>query len=383
VITHDLLAFSVASEIITQVRAANPDWSILSPSAYTTSARIGWPVPDFVIADPANAIFVGAEFKPPDQTKREYLTGLGQAVAYTRDFTHALLIVPLIADDGTQIADHIHEVLAQDVASNLPISLVAYDQNLTSATSAAFTLLTKLATRSGPVPPAPHVANSFWAKWRDASPQELGLYLVHLYDQGLVAGTTSIRDRAFDLLWIDIQAGRAEHWQQAPRSIANSPANRVAWGKNYRNFVSHIGWMLPDGKLTEAGLQALRTLHLYGPWSRVFIDLLARAVLLNGQHLVLINTINEFQDRRGPEFPSEQDWLDELEDALDAAGMLERNPGRHAAAVAAVPRGFLKAEKTLWRNLDLFVPYGPSGGRAYHPGRGLLFNWRRITALLS
>lgn len=384
-ITHDLLAFSVAREAVRLIRAGDPAWSLFSASAYTTSSRTGWPVPDFVIADPTNGIFAAAEFKPPDQTKREYLTGLGQAVAYTRDFSNAMLVVPRLSNDGTPIAEHLRAVLAQSVAASLPIALVAYDENVTSATYAEFELLTAVSARSGALPPPPAVANSFWAKWRDASAQELGLYLRHLYAEGLPTpgGLGTVRDRAFDRLWDDIQAGRAQHWQQGTRTVGNTAANKIAWAKNYRNFVAHIGWMLPDGKLTEAGLEALRTLHLYGPWSRVFIDLLAGAVLVAGQHLVLINAINEFQDKQTVPFGSEQAWLDAVESELEASGMVERNPGRHLAAVRASARGFLKAEKTLWRHLDFFVPYGPQGGRAYHPGRGIVFNWRRITAVLS
>ncbi len=165
--------------------------------------------------------------------------------------------------------------------------------------------------------------------------------------------------------------------------MANTPANKEAWGKNYRNFVAHIGWMLNDGKLTEDGLDALRAVHLYGHASTVFTDLLARSVLLTGRHLILINSINEFQDSGGHAFPTDAAWRSAIEAELDANGMLERNPGRHGAAVMAVPREFMKAEKTIWRNLGFIVPAGAGGGRAVHLGRGMVFNWRRITGLLG
>ena len=60
---------------------------MFSANVFSTSARV-WPLPDFVIVDQDNDTTTAAEFKPPDQTKREYLTGLGQVVAYTRDFDH-------------------------------------------------------------------------------------------------------------------------------------------------------------------------------------------------------------------------------------------------------------------------------------------------------
>lgn len=90
---HDVLAFAVARELVTRVRAAEKPWSdILSSKAYVTASRT-WPVPDFVLVDQNQKISVGAEFKPPMQTKREYLTGLGQAISYSRDFDYGLLEV--------------------------------------------------------------------------------------------------------------------------------------------------------------------------------------------------------------------------------------------------------------------------------------------------
>jgi hypothetical protein len=150
--------------------------------------------------------------------------------------------------------------------------------------------------------------------------------------------------------------------------------------------VTHIGWCLSDGKLTEEGLRVLRLVHQYGSDSRLFLDQLTKAVLLDGKHLVLINAINDFQDRYHRSegtFLNEQTWLEEVEVHLETSGILKRNPGRHAAAVQNSERGFLKAEKTLWRNLELIIPSGPLGGRVYHRGRGFIFDWARITSLLA
>jgi hypothetical protein len=379
--THDVLAFAIAREAVRLIRAGDTEWTTFTGAAYTTSTRV-WPLPDFVIADDDVGIYAAAEFKPPDQTKREYLTGLGQALAYTRDFTYGVLVVPSVANDGFRIGDHLAQVIDQDVADSLPLVLLEYDPRTISATAPGFSMRHAFRPRSGPAPARPAVENSFWAKWREISPQELGLYLTFLYEEGWKAGTGTVRDRAWDQMWAAIQGGDAMNWSGGVRHMANTPTNKVAWAKNYRNFLSHLGWCLPDGKLTASGLNALRLAHQYGPESTVFTDNLARSLLLEGKHLVLINSINEFQERaRG--YASEQAWLDSMERDLETSGMLKRNPARHAAAVLMVSRGFFKAEKTIWRNLGLFEPYGPGGGRAYHPGRGLVFNWRRITDLIG
>lgn len=376
--THDVLAFAIAGEAIARIRGADPEWAVFSQNVHSTSAR-SWPLPDFVIVDETHGKTAAAEFKPPNQTKREYLTGLGQAIAYTRDFDHALLVTPSVADDGYPIGAHVQEVLDQDIAGDLPLGVLQYDPATISPAYPHFEILRKLEPRASV--PAKRVAieNSFWAKWREASPQELGLLLEYLYEEGRTAAAgRTIRDRAFDRLWVDMVAGRTHHWEGKPRRLTEGP-QKASWAKNFRNFVGHLGWTAGDGALTHEGLEALHIVHQYGSESQVFLDHLAQAVMLAGKHLVLLNEINEFQDAAAG-FGSEAEWLDELEQRLEDAGMLKRNPARHAAASRGSARQFLKAEKQLWRKLGLIVPRGQ---RVYHQGRGFIFDWGRITSLLS
>jgi len=376
--SHDVLAFAIAGEAVARIRAADPDWDVFSHNVHSTSSR-SWPLPDFVIVDEAHDRTAAAEFKPPAQTKREYLTGLGQAVAYTRDFDHGLLVLPSVADDGYPIGTHVQEVLDQEIGRDLPVGLLQYDPAQLSPAHADFEVLRKLEPRANRPASPVAIENSFWAKWREASPQELGLLLEYLYEEGRTpAAGRSIRDRAFDRLWAEMVAGRTRHWEGESRKLEDG-RQKVGWGKNFRNFVGHIGWAAGDGALTHEGLEALHIVHQYGAESQVFLDHLARAVLLPGKHLVLLNEINEFQDSAGG-FGSEAEWLDALEQRLEDAGMLKRNPARHQAASQGSARQFLKAEKQLWRKLGLIVPRGK---RVYHEGRGFIFDWGRITALLS
>jgi hypothetical protein len=378
--THDVLAYAVAQQIVQDVRAGDPAWSaVFSPNVHTAGTR-GWPFPDFVIQDTASGEAGAAEFKPPDQTKREYLTGLGQAVAYTRDFHYGILVVPDVADDDFRIGAYLGEVLAQSVAVSLPLGLVEYDARTLSSARAQLLVRRALTSRTGGFARRPPVEGSFYAKWRDAAPGELGRFLELLYEEGRTQRSIrNVRDRAFDRLWAEITTGQTRHWGGETRRVTNNARNKEAWGKNYRNFVTHIGWCGPDGKLTDGGLEALRVVHLYGSDSRVFLDFLARSVLGEGKHLVLINAINELQDQMGRPM-GEAHWLNDVETGLEDQGLLKRNPGRHGAAVQDVARGFLKAEKTLWRNLDLITP---RGARVFHPDRGFIFDWSRITSLIG
>jgi hypothetical protein len=376
--THDVLSYAVATSTIQDIRAQSPDWAhLFSPSAHIVSSR-AWPQPDWVVVDETTGILLAAEFKPPAQTKREYLTGVGQAVAYTRDFNYAALVMPQYADDGYNIGQHVFDVLDQTLYDAAPIALMTYDPAVLSPANPGCNLIRPLTSRTAPLITSPNVTDSFYAKWRDASPEELGLFLEYLYDEGrAVNAVGTVRDRAFDRLWADMVAGSTRNWSDNHRRI--NANHRVAWGKNYRNFVTHLDWILPGGALTGTGLEALHIVHRYGHRSQVFLDLLARAVLLPGKHLVLVNAISRYQDG-GPIPGVEQDWLDGVEQYLEDEGLLKRNPGRHSAAIQNVARGFLKAEKTLWRRLGLIVP---RGGRVFHPGRGFIFNWERITGLVG
>lgn len=388
--THDLLAYSLASEAVTRIRhrdASAPWATLFSPEVHVTSSR-AWPVPDFVVSDTTNRIAAAAEFKPPNQSKREYLTGLGQASAYSMNFDYSILIVPTIADDGYPIAQHIWRVLDQHEFDALPVSLWSYDPAIVSPTVGVFDVL-RFPNARGAAPATPaSLENSFYAKWREQSPEEVLTYLGYLFDEKRrpTAPAGTIRDRAFDSLWADLQAGRLHHWGGGVRTAANTPAMKVAWLKNYRNFVSHIGWIEGEGLLTDKGFEALKIGSKYGAFSVPFADFMAKSLLIEGKHLVLLRTIYEFQNQhlsRVGNFASDEQWRDLIEEHLEEKGLLKRNPGRAGAAVAGVARSLFKAERQIWRQLQLIVPHGPAGGRAFHPGRGLVIDWTRITDLIK
>lgn len=378
--THDVLAYAVATEAVARLRAGAAPWnSIFSPSVYITASRT-WPVPDFVLVDSTYSLNIAAEFKPPQQTKREYLTGLGQAISYSRDFHYSLLVVPEVADDGYRIADHIDGVLKQASLSAAPVGLLSYDPKVFSPFNPSFNEAHFFAARTAPPQHLASLDQSFYAKWREMSPAEVFLLLSFSYDEmrSPVHGTHSIRDRAFEKLWDQIQAGAVLNWALSPRTASVTTKEGVK--KNYRNYLFHIGWTESDGALTKEGIEAHHIGTLYGPWSRPFLDAIAFATLTGGKHLILFNAIAEYQDNIRSSFPAEGKWLDGLEVFLEGKGLLKRNPQRAAAATQGETRGFLKAEKQLWKQLELVIP---RGRYVFHSNRGFIFNWSRITDLLQ
>ena len=165
--THDVLAFAVGTEAVRRVRSGLGPWNtIFSVDSYVTASR-SWPMPDFVLVDSGKKITAAGEFKPPKQPKREYLTGLGQAVAYARDFDYGLLILPTIADDGYPIAAHVKSILTQTPFGAAPIGVLSYDPGTLSPASPGFSELHFFAARAGS-PPSPAILDqSFYAKWRE------------------------------------------------------------------------------------------------------------------------------------------------------------------------------------------------------------------------
>jgi hypothetical protein len=376
--THDVLAYSIASEAVRRIRSGSTPWSSLfSAESYVTASR-AWPVPDFVLADSQNSLSIAGEFKPPQQSKREYLTGLGQAIAYARDFHYAVLVLPTIADDGYPIAEHIKSILAQGVMQSVPVALLKYDPALLTPSSAAFDEIHFFGPRTLPPAQVASLDQSFYAKWREMSPDEIFRLVCHSYEAARTVGSSlTIRDRAFDSLWQEIQAKAVYHWGGGIRNY--KAANKVAIAKNYRNFLFHVGWTDNAGALTKEGLDALHVGTMYGANSRVFIDTIAKSVLLDGKHLILFNAIEEYQNAL-THIDDEAAWLDGLEQFLEDKGLLKRNPHRALAAVQGSARQFLKAEKQLWKNLDLI---SPRGRYVFHPNRGFIFRWSRITDLVQ
>lgn len=226
--THDVLSYAIASRAVTQIRAADPLWSsVFSVDTHITTSR-DWPMPDAVLRDDGNKISAAIEFKPPEQTKREYLTGLGQTLAYARDFHYSILVLPTLADDGYPIADHIASVLTMPEMEQLPIGLISYDASIISPINADYKIQRPLVTRAAQPPERRDLRATFYAKWREATPTEVARYLVLLFDESLnPTGPLGPKRDAFNRFWTEVQAGRFQNWAGAPRRATDTPKNKI------------------------------------------------------------------------------------------------------------------------------------------------------------
>ena len=126
------MSHDAGAALLTQIRKNKASWVLRERLTQQTIYWQGfsdWPRPDIAFQDSRTKSTIAIEFKPPGQAKREYITGIGQAFAYLKDFEFSALIVPLKTEDGFDIANYIKSCLEQDYATMIPIALFAYKKD--------------------------------------------------------------------------------------------------------------------------------------------------------------------------------------------------------------------------------------------------------------
>ena len=103
--THDTYTNKTCQIILSKIRNQENEWKQIFSSSINRVGWNGWPQPDFVCEDNVTNMRYAIEFKPPNQTKREYLTGLGQCLGYLNAHNYSGLVLPEKSDDGFEIAE--------------------------------------------------------------------------------------------------------------------------------------------------------------------------------------------------------------------------------------------------------------------------------------
>jgi len=130
-VEHNFMAHKVSSLLLHQLRSGNAGaWATprLSTKSTLWQGIADWPKPDIAFEDRTNNSSFAIEFKPPNQPKREYVIGLGQAITYLNDFEFSGLVVPKRTGDGFEISNYLFNILDRDLAE-LPLALFAYDRD--------------------------------------------------------------------------------------------------------------------------------------------------------------------------------------------------------------------------------------------------------------
>lgn len=371
---HDAAATLYGDMILSRIRQSDPEYKqIFSPSIVRTGDW-DWPRPDYVCYDLGLKASYAMEFKPPFQNKREYLTGLGQSIAYLQKHSYSGLIIPEYADDGFRIADFINDTLKAPEFNNVTLSLFSYDYR-----SESLRILRPINSLRNfiEISDSSEDVKTFWCWWRDISHYELYDLLNLSFIYGDYDGdiyTDHIYPQFYDMM----VAGKTKQWDGSPRKKSGSIASRKAEKQNYKIPLVQLElWSRSEGRLSELGFELLSCGKKYGPNSKKFIDKLTYLILVNGRHLDLINMVDKFQ-KIIPVAIDSKSHAQNLEQFLTDNGCIgKRKP---SAVKSGAKNSYVRDEMKLWNKLGLL--YKRSSTEYFFPNEGYKFNWERITDVL-
>lgn len=371
---HDASATLYGDAIMTKIRHADQKFQQIFSTSVVRTGDWDWPRPDYVCYDEEQNVTYALEFKPPFQSKREYLTGLGQTLAYLQKHMYSGLIVPYTADDGFHIADFISDTLRSPEFSTVAVSLYAYDYN--TAKIDILHPITALREAGSLKMKLPEV-KTFWCWWRDLSHYELYELLNLSFAFGDYQGDiyTDYIYPAFYKMMVD---GKTRQWDGMPRSKNSSDASMKSEKQNCKiPLVQPELWSREECRLTDLGYELLEIGKKFGPDSKRFMDRLTYLILVNGRHLDLINIVEKFQKAQEVAATSGM-YTVALETYLSQNGCIgKRKP---TAVKTGAKNSYMRDEMKLWNKLGLLYPY--SGRSYFFPGKGYQFNWKRITDVL-
>ena len=371
-LAHNFMAHEVSALLLGQLRTGKAAaWASprLSEKSTLWQGKAAWPRPDIAFEDRASGSAFAIEFKPPNHSKREYVTGLGQAITYLNDFEYSGLVVPNLSGDGFEIGNYLLNILDGDL-SPLSIALFTYEQD-----PKKIKVRRKLKERQSPPPGIPRGIGRkvFWGYWRDLSRYDL-FELLLLTDR--MNGCPF--EEVFSRFWTRYAVtGRARTWEGTRRKKKEKrAASFTAERLNARLAMSDSGMLSLSSDLTALGHELLRVGKIYGPGSVAFSDGIARLVLMEGNHLELIFWVDE-QNRSlsAANKMTSVGYFGALDNVLVEAGVIADR------AEGAAKAHFLRDEPKLWNKLGLLIRDG--NARYFHKGLGFAFDWRRLVSILG
>ncbi|MDB8556552.1 hypothetical protein PNU17_12315 [Turicibacter sanguinis] len=380
--THDELATIVGTQLLSNIRDEKEEWKqIFSTNIF----RVGdwdWPRPDYVLSDDENGVTYANEFKPPKQTKREYLTGLGQCMAYLQKHDYAGLMLPKYSDDGFKISEYVFKLLSSEEFCHLPISLIEYDENsIEIDPSSSVKILKSINEVRGSNPinkSVSTVVKTFWCFWRDASHYEI-YDLLKLADKYNDEEGDIYSNFVYPEFYHMLVSGNTKQWDGTGRKKKKSEKSRKSEKQNYKIPLFHLGlWSQSEGRLTAKGYRLLTIGKLYGANSKQFKDYLTYLLLIDGKHLQLIHEFVKFQNESIAIESKSKEFLLQVEEYFESKGHIGKRKPTAKTTNAKVT--YLRDEPKVWNHLGLVL----TKNKAYFfPNEGFKFKWDKITEILT
>lgn len=377
---HDLLADKAGRAIISKIVNRVDNWGQIFSDNINKAGDFGWPRPDYVCYDYDLDQSIAFEFKPPNHAKREYLTGLGQTLSYLEKHHYSGLILPTIVE-GFDIAQHISNILSLDVFARHHIAVIGYNERtLESDPLNSIQLLKSVEDeRTGEIV-SNDLSQTYWCWWRDISHYEI-FTLLNILDKHSNQTGDIYSQYAWPEFWAMMIAGQTRTWEGAGRRKTDNARNRASEKQNYKIPLFQLGLIEPsEGRLTVEGYKLISVGKIYGLDSSLYLDYLTKLVLIEGKHLILIQDLEEFKNiAAAPSLASQDQFRIDFEQYLnDNNSIGRRKPGRTTTGNKV---SYIRDEFKLWNKLGLLKTVGTRN--YFVNGRGIEFNWSRITEILT
>ncbi|MBE5825220.1 MAG: hypothetical protein E7307_01150 [Butyrivibrio sp.] len=272
------------------------------------------------------------------------------------------------------LANDLCDYITEKKLDTLAIGIVTYDQmgNILINRSYKYSdTTTKERSKSE--------KKSYWCWWRDASQYEVAvlLELSSKYDDedGDIY-TEKVYPKFFEMM-INKET---KQWDGTPRNKKYSEASYKAEKQNYKIPMCQLGlWEPETGHITEKGRILLEVSKRHGDSSNVYMNYLAKMILIDGKHLDLIKDLDEFQKSR-PELVPETsvEFFILFDDYMEEKNSLgTRKP---SARTTGAKKAYVRDEPKLWNKFGIINSGGK--GRYFIPFKGIDFNWDKINEIL-
>lgn len=410
---HHILAKTTTDSILSKFKSE--EWKCyngIGRDFLRVTTDASFPSPDATFYDEPQKFLVSFEFKPPTETKRGILTGVGQSIAYLRECNVSYLIAPERLEDF-DLGAYLTDLYSSQIYGKIPTGLILYNNDDPSnvclkseiASSLNVSGLTNLRAKS-------ITTSRFWAKHQDL-PIPLFHLLLHCY---FLKKSNTISEDGFKYCWqkylisptvlkdfkpakvydcnnqIIKTLATGKDFSILEKTLANKQKfssyklreivrHEIDTGftgdnmyqslkKNFVTFMKHLMVIDSEGELTDSGFALYHLGLSNGPNSKVFKDYFSKEVLTTGHHLDLLldldSTLRENKDL------SFNQCLSVMENNYEQKGFIKRNPNRKATPTSNV--GFLKYECILWRSLGLLLK---------DSAKGYYINWKLVTEICS
>ena len=381
--THDEMAYNVGKYLMDAGSFGNVFISSVVPS---------FPRPDmvFISREKIPKPPIAFEFKPPNAVKREYLTGLGQAISYLNNYPYSYLILPDQKIDNVYLPSYFSEII--DI-SNLKIGLISYNIRSIKPKIEKEAIINSKINIEKII--ADHNDTRSWAYWRETTPEEV-LGMLQIASKLHKKHKNITKEKIMNTFWNEILVKK-----YSEASESTEKAHKL----NYRLYLDYLGLWSQDGSLTTLGNRLREIGNNFSADSYEFLNALSICILIEGGHYLLLKNVYEIQSSMYFEYKGNvKDLLNKLEaerkshlyvtEDKDIIEFYTENDDEKAEWLKVIScelykRGFGQSISRIIDEMSRFFPgfYNILGSNLllsnYIKSKGFPVNWAKITSLIE